>query len=388
MGNETAFLDYDSDLVRKGWVKEGLIQNAAKSFWAAYTGNTPESVVYQKNMTDVSEGNHVIFDYDGYLTGEMALDREQAWGKGEGKRKFSSSLKIRRGRLPVNNGDKFKGKEIGDLSITEHGDSRRKLADLWVRHKDQAHFDAVQGRLDSIDNSHIIRPNGRATIAELLSTDVMSYNFIIELNDAMLEGKATGFAKGGDRMPLKPFTIQNGEDVWNLLLDNTAMTQLRQDTRFQDLVAQGDVRGMNNFLFRGQPMQLGQLMISKAPIFFGTSSDRRAGKSKVEIAGFRKIDQAGKYTGEEGFASTATHKVAARSVILGASALQYGMGMEPDYNLEFSPDHKITSESLLEVWFNVQKTQLLPESADYEVAKVGNMDYGVIAVDTYAYTVA
>lgn len=385
--NETGFLDYDSDLIRKGWVKEGMIQNASKSFWAAYTGNTPESVVYQKNMTNVSEGNHIIFDYDGYLTGEMALDREQAWGKGEGKRKFSSSLKIRRGRIPVNNGDKFKGKEIGDLSITEHGDSRRKLADLWVRHKDQAHFDAVQGRLDSLTNSHVIRPNGRTTIGALLTTDVMSYDFMLELNDTMLEGKADGFAIGGDRMPLKPFTLQNGEEVWNLLLDNKAMLQLRQDTRFQDLVAQGDVRGMNNFLFRGQPMQIGQLMVSKAPIFFGTSSDRRAGKTKVEIAGFRKIDEDGYYTGETGFGASGKI-IAARSVILGASALQYGMGMEPDYNLEFSPDHKITSESLLEVWFNVQKTQLLPESADYEVAKVGNMDYGVIAVDTYVTTVA
>lgn len=383
--NETAFLDYDSDLVRKGWTKEGLIQVASKSFWAAYTGNTGESVVYQKNMTSVSEGNLMTYDYDGYLTGEMALDREQAWGKGEGKRKFSSKLKIRRGRIPVNNGDKFQGKEIGDLSITEHGDSRRKLADLWVRHKDQGHFDAVQGRLDSLDNSHVYRPNNRATVGALTSTDVMSYDFLLELNEKMLEGD--GFAVGGKRMPLKPFTIQNGETVWNLLLDNTAFFQLKKDARFQDLVAQGDVRGMNNFLFRGQPIQIGQLMVSVAPIFFGQSSDRRVGKTKPEISGFRKLDEDGLYTGEEGFGASGK-KIACRSVLLGAGALQYGMGMEPNYNLEFSPDHKITSESLLEVWFNVQKTQLLPESADYDEARIGNMDYGVIAVDTYASTVA
>lgn len=381
--NETGFLDYNSDLIRKGWVKEGLVQNQSKSFWAAYTGNTGESVVYQKNMTGVKEGNNIIFDYDGYLTGEMALDREQAWGKGEGKRKFSSSLKIRRGRIPVNNGDRFKGKEIGDLSITEHSDSRRKLADLWIRHKDQAHFDAVQGRLDSLDNSHIYRPNNRATIADLATTDIMSYDFIIELSEKLIEGD--GFAVGGKRMPLKPFVLQDGRAVWNLLLDNTAYHQLRRDTRFQDLVAQGDLRGANNFLFKGQPMQIGNLIVSTAPVFFGSSTDRRAGKTKPEIAGFRKIDQDGFYTGEAGFGA-ATKKIAARSVILGAGALQYGMGMEPDYNLEWSPDHKITSESLLEVWFNVQKTQLLPESVDYDEARIGNMDYGVIAVDTYAST--
>lgn len=380
-GNETAFLDYDSDLVRKGWVKEGLIQTAAHSFWAAYTGNTGESVVYQKNMTSVAEGNNIIFDYDGYLTGEMALDREQALGKGEGKRKFSSSLKIRRGRIPVNNGDKFRGKEIGDLSITEHGDSRRKLADLWVRHKDQAHFDAIQGRLDSLNNSHIYRPNNRATIANLVSTDVMSYNFILELSEKMIEG--SGFAVGGKRMPLKPFTLQNGERVWNLLLDNTAFFQLKRDTRFQDLVAQGDLRGANNFLFKGQPMQIGNLIVSTAPVFFGSSTDRRAGKTKPEISGLRKLDEDGLYTGEAGFGA-ATKIIASRSVLLGAGALQYGMGMEPNYNFEWSADHKITSESLLEVWFNVQKTQLLPESVDYDEARIGNMDYGVIAVDTYA----
>lgn len=380
-GNETAFLDYDSELVRKGWVKEGLVQDAAKSFWAAYTGNSSDSVVFQKNMTNVKEGNNIIFDYDGYLTGEMALDREQAWGKGEGKRKFSSSLKIRRGRIPVNNGDKFKGKEIGDLSITEHGDSRRKLADLWVRHKDQAHFDSVQGRLDNLGNSHIYRPNDRADVGSLTANDVMSYDYLLQLNEMMLEGD--GFAVGGKRMPLKPFTTQNGETVWNLVLDNTAFFQLKKDSRFQDLVVQGDVRGMNNFIFKGKPVQIGQLMISVAPVFFGKSTDRRAGKTRPEISGFRKLDEAGKYTGETGFGATGK-KIAARSVILGAGAMQYGMGMEPDYNLEFSPDHKITSESLLEVWFNVQKTQLLPESADYEEARIGNMDFGVIAVDTYA----
>ena len=379
--NETAFLDYDSDLVRKGWVKEGLVQDAHKSFWAAYTGASADSVVYQKNMTSVKEGNFVTFDYDGYLTGEMALDREQAWGKGEGKRKFSSNLKIRRGRIPVNNGDRFKGKEIGDLSITEHSDSRRKLSDLWGRHKDQAHFDAVQGRLDNLGNSHIYRPNDRATIGDLTSTDIMSYDFLLDLNEKMLEGD--GFATGSKRMPLKPFRLQNGEVVWNLLLDNTAFFQLKKDARFQDLVAQGDVRGMNNFLFKGRPIQIGQLMISVAPVFFGKSTDRRAGKTRPEISGFRKKDENGFYTGEEGFAAS-TAKIASRSVLLGAGAMQYGMGMEPDYNLEWSQDHKITSESLLEVWFNVQKTQLLPESADYEEARIGNMDYGVIAVDTYA----
>jgi len=63
----------------------------------------------------------------------------------------------------------------------------------------------------------------------------MSYDFILELNEMMVQGN--GFAKGGQRMPLKPFKTADGQDVWNLLLDNTAWFQLKKDGRFQDLVA-------------------------------------------------------------------------------------------------------------------------------------------------------
>ena len=50
----------------------------------------------------------VTFDYDGYLTGEMALDREQAWGKGEGKRKFSFCLP----QQPIEGSMHFRGLNI------------------------------------------------------------------------------------------------------------------------------------------------------------------------------------------------------------------------------------------------------------------------------------
>ena len=34
-----------SDLERKQWMREGLVQAASKSFWSPMTGNTMDSVV-------------------------------------------------------------------------------------------------------------------------------------------------------------------------------------------------------------------------------------------------------------------------------------------------------------------------------------------------------
>ena len=40
-----------SDLERKKWMREGLVQSASKSFWSPLTGTTADSVVYQaKNV--------------------------------------------------------------------------------------------------------------------------------------------------------------------------------------------------------------------------------------------------------------------------------------------------------------------------------------------------
>ena len=42
----------------------------------------------------------------------------------------------------------FDGVDIGDLSITQHSDSRSKLGDQFIRFKDQSLFDAAQGNLN------------------------------------------------------------------------------------------------------------------------------------------------------------------------------------------------------------------------------------------------
>ena len=63
--------------------------------------------------------------------------------KGEQKKKFSDKITVDRYRLVADNGDSFDAVNIGDLSISQHSDSRIKLGDLFTRFKDQALFDTA-----------------------------------------------------------------------------------------------------------------------------------------------------------------------------------------------------------------------------------------------------
>ena len=376
--NATGVVDINSSLVRKDWMKEGMIQAASTSFWSPFTGVTKGAIVYQKKNVRAGRGDSVIFDYSGNLATEGKLGKEKATGTGEAKKKFSSSLGIQRGRYVVDNGDKFDAEEIDALDLTNHSNSRSILSDYWIRAKDQTLFDAAQGRLNSIDNSHIIRPNDRATVGDLTPSDTFSLEFLLDLELKVKEGE--GFVVGGKRRPLDPYTTQSGEKVWVLVINIAQKIQLLKDPATRNILAQADVRGSNNMLIKGQLGKIGSFIIVEAPDFFGTSSSRKLTKSKVEISGLRKVDENDKFTGEDGFG---TGVIANRALILGAGALQLGIGKDADYKFQESDDFGITSESALEVWFNAQKTQLIAEDEDYDEAKVGGFDWGVVAVDTY-----
>jgi len=66
----TAVVALDSDLVRKKWMREGLVQAASKSFWNTYSGSTKDSIVFQANNLNASDGHTVVFDFDGNLSGK------------------------------------------------------------------------------------------------------------------------------------------------------------------------------------------------------------------------------------------------------------------------------------------------------------------------------
>lgn len=371
----TAVVSLTSDLVRKKWMREGLIQAASKSFWSPLTGSSKNSVVYQVNNTNAAEGHTVVFDYSGNISGKAIKGKDTAYGKGETKRKFSDKITVDRYRLVVDNGDDFDAVNIGDLSISQHGDSRSKLGDLWTRFKDQSLFDAAQGLLGQTP-SHTI---------DLGTT--FTFNVLLDIEKTIKT--SNGFSTGGVRRPLDSFTTKDGEPMWLFVVDTAMANILRQDTAgYQTIVRSGDVRGDQNRNIKGIIGRMGKLLIVEADQFFGNTTGTTLGwglnDSEIEIAGLRQYDGADPatalWTGQEGFdyGSAVLHS---RGLIMGAGAMQLAMGKMPDYHFQESQDFGITSESALEVWMETQKTNLTAENTDYSNAKVAGLDFGVIAVD-------
>ena len=364
-----------SDLKRKKWMREGLVQAASKSFWTPMTGSSKDSVVFQTNNSNAADGHTVVFDFDGNISNRAIKGKNTAYGQGEQKRKFSDKLSVERYRLVVDNGDAFDAVDIGDLSQTQHSDSRSKLADLYVRFKDQALFDAAQGNL------------GQAASHSIDLVTTFTYNTLLDIEKTLKT--SNGFSTGSTRRPLDPYMTQDGRPVWVFVVDAAMANVLRQDTSgYQTIVRNADVRGNDNRLIKGVIGQLGNMMIVEAEQFFGSTSGTATGwgldGSDVEMSGLRQYDGADPttavWTGQTGFdyASTSLHS---RGFIMGAGALQLGMGKMPDYKFQESEDFGIKSESALEVWMNVQKTNMTAEHSDYAAAKVAAIDYGVVAVD-------
>lgn len=376
----TGMVKMGSDLERRKWMREGLIQKAANSFWNPLTSTSSDAVVFQANNENSSEGHTVVFDFDGNLSGSAIKGKDTAFGKGEQKRKFSDKVTVERYRLVVDNGDKFDGVNIGDLSINEHTDSRSKLGDLFVRWKDQGLFDAAQGLLNTNDDG----AQAPTHVIDLGSS--FSFNDLVDIETILKT--SNGFTTGGVRRPLEP--VRAGDKpMWIFVIDSAMAAKLRKDTAgYQTIMRSGDVRGNNNRNISGVIGQIGNLLIVEASQYFGATRGTTLGwglnDSEVEIAGLRQYDGSNAatalWTGQKGF-DYASSDLHSRGLILGAGALQVAMGKQPDYRWQPSQDFAIKSESAVEVWAEMRKAKLKTEVADYKQAKVADIDYGVVAVD-------
>jgi hypothetical protein len=371
----TAVLPITSDLKRKAWIREGLIQAASKSFWMPFTGGSMSSVIYQENDISAGAGHTVVFDFEGNIKGKAIKGKNTAFGRGEQKRQFSDKITVDRYRLVVDNGDKFDGVDVGNLNITEHADSRSKLGDLWIRFKDQMIFDAMQGNLGQAP-SHVIDLGTSFTFGNVLDIEK-----VIKTSN--------GFSTGSTRRPLDAYTMKDGRKVWLFIIDAAMENLLRKDTSgFQTIMAQSDVRGEDNRNIKGVLGRIGQLLIVSAEQFFGsttgTATNWGLDASEIEISGLRQYSGAdpttSAWTGQSSFnySSTTLHS---RGVILGNAAVQLAMGKMPDYKIQASQDFAISSESALEFWTAVRKTNMTAENDDYTAAKVAGLDFGCIAVD-------
>ena len=370
-----------SDLERKKWMREGLVQSASKSFWSPLTGTTADSVVYQAKNDTAGDGHTVVFDFSGNLSGRARKGKETAYGTGEQKKKFSSKITVERYRLVVDNGDAFDGANIGDLTINQHSDSRSKLGDLFVRFKDQALFDAAQGLITT--NQDVVQTPTH--IIDLGTT--FNWNTLVDIEKTLKT--STGFSTGGVRRPLKPYTMSNGEPVWLYVIDAAMAAILRKDTSgYQNVLKDADMRGDGNRLLKGVIGKIGSLLIMEAPNFFGYNQATGTGfgfnDSEIEISGLRQYDGADPataiWTGQAGFSYASTN-LHSRGLILGAGALQLAFGKQPDYKFQESQDFSITAESAVEFWMEAQKTKLKAENSDYKAAKIADIDFGVVATD-------
>lgn len=375
----TGVVDINSDLVRKKWMREGLVQASSTSFWSPMTGSSRDAIVYQENNENSGTGHTVVFDFDGNLSGKGVKGKTTARGKGEQKKKFSDKITVERYRLVVDNGDKFDGVNIGDLSINEHSDSRKGLGDLFVRFKDQGIFDAAQGNL-------ITNEDGKQSASHSIDLGTtFNFNTLLDIEKTLKTSQ--GFTTGGVRRPLVPYRTDGNRPMWLYVIDSAMANILRKDTAgFQTLVAQGDVRGNNNRNIDGVIGRLGNLVIVEADQFFGATEGTAASgwglnDSEVELSGLRQFDQTnGAWTGQEGFDYN-TSTLRSRGLLLGAGALQLAFGKMPDYKWKTSDDFDIDSESAMEFWMEARKTHLKAENKDYKQAKVANIDHGVIVTD-------
>jgi hypothetical protein len=377
---QTGVLPYKNRLVRQKWLREGITPIMEQSFWAAYIGNSKDAAVYQAADFSAGDGHNVIFDFDGFLSNEGRRGKEQAYGYGETKKKFSSSITIERGRYVVHNGDEFDLENIDAIDLAQHQDSARKLGELWAKNKNQYIFDVAQGFAEGKEPTHIWRPNKRSTMADLTPSDVLTVDVLTEIELSCRTGQ--GFAVGRDRMPLIPVSGNYG-GRYTMIIDAYQEAQLRKDAEWKDIMKHADVRGQKNRLIQGYIGSIGLLDIVTAPSFYGSSSSNKQYKTSVIASGMRVLNSAGKFQGTKEFTLEGEKQIG-RAIVLGQSAIQLASGKSPDFKLQESEDFGIDSESAIIVYSKGQKTQLRAETEDYDgQAALTGIDFGMFVVDTY-----
>lgn len=378
-----------SDIERKKWVSEGLLQKSATSFWAAYKGQSRDSVIQTVNDISKGQGHNVVFDMDGALAGKPVRGKQQAEGTGEQKKKFSDKITLDRYRWVVDNGDKFDGVNIADLSINEHADSRSKLGDLWIRSADQAFFDLGQQTSE-------FGINLGATFA---------FDNFLDIEQIAKTGRGFDVTPAAfpTRAPMEPFRTADGKPMWLLLIDVATKVKLLSKDGAQGLLAQADVRGNQNRLFSGIIGTIGNFIIIEAPLFFGVTDGSiidgqgyyQYDKNAVYAAGLRQYvvkngDTNKVFSGEADFETNlaeAGSKLYSRSLLLGRGAFQFAMGKMPDYHYA-THDFGLHSESALEVWCGAKSAKLLAENEDYDAVKLAGYNYGCAFVDLEIKTTA
>lgn len=395
MAGTTGVVAYNSDLHRRKWIREGMVEAATQSFWYPMMGRSEKSIIRNVKLNTAKEGHIVTFQYSGALEGKGVKGKDTAYGKGESKKVFSSEVSIQRWRFPVYNGDEWDATQIADLQSTQHSDSRSKLMDLWTKLKDQAIFDCFQF---GATHRYIIE-------TAAAGQPTFSYKDLVKLELALKSGN--GFYEMGTktkakrRFPVLPYKFDGqGRPMWLLVCDSYMLSMMFTDPEFADLFKQGDVRGDNNRMIEGAIGTIRSFIVMDAGVFMGTSDDGIApalqgglvdaegyaqfNSTKIMAPGprtYRGNDKAFVPQSWEGDKTQQGDKVFSRGLIIGQMALQFAWGREPDYKLQKSQDFEIDSESCLIVWCGLKPLKLKQENKDYTTVKASDTSLGFVAVD-------
>ena len=387
---QTNVVPLDSELRRKGWLLEGLLQAKATSLFAGFRGTSSDAVIFVKSDLSKGAGHEVIFQFDGKVTGAAKRGKARLRGNEEQKKLFSDKIRVERLRHGLDNGDEFDAIEVNNLNTSTHGNSRGLLANWYIEQRDQAIIDAGQGFLNSEAQTHIIRPNNRATSGAVTSADVMSYDFILDTEQKIKDGM--GFAadsKTQTRQPLEAYAMADGQKKFIWFIDSSIARQMRQDTEMKSILTGGDVRGADNSLIKGVVASFGIFLFVELPTYMGTVEDRGMYGTEVEVCGMRRYNaNQDKFAGEDGFKGTTNDVMTMKSFIVGKKAFQEAFGKMPDYKFKSSDDYDIDTGSAIELYAKTQKCILAAENEDYNEAVVAGYNYGLIGVETYHSTVA
>lgn len=385
---QTNVVPLDSELKRKAWLLEGLVQAKAVSLFSGFRGTSSDSMIMVKTDLSKGAGHEVVFQFDGKATGAAKRGKDRLRGNEEQKKLFSDKIRVERLRHGLDNGDEFDAIEVNNLATSTHSHSRMLLANWYIEQRDQAIIDAGQGFLNNEGLTHWIRPNNRATSSAITSADVMSYDFILATEQAIKDGMGfTADSKTAERYPLEPVMIANGVKKYIWFIDSTMARQMRQDATMKTIFSQADVRGMDNSLIKGAVGELGIFLFVELPTYMGKAIDRGMYGTEVEVVGMRKYNVAtGKFSGEVGAKSAGI--ITSRSFICGKKAFQEAFGKMPDYKFKSSEDYDIDTGSAIELYAKTQKVILAAENEDYNEAVIAGYNFGVIGVETYHSTIA
>jgi len=384
---QTNVVPLDSELKRKSWLLEGLLQTKANSLFSGLRGSSSDSVIFVKTDLSKGAGHEVVFQFDGKATGAAKRGKARLRGNEEQKKLFSDKIRVERLRHGLDNGDEFDAIEVNNLNASQHGHSRGLLANWYIEQRDQAIIDAGQGFLNSENLTHWISPSA-ANSAGITVADKMSYDFILDAEQVIKDG--IGFradSKTDTRMPLEPVTIEGGQKKFIWFIDSSMSRQMRQDADMKSIFSQGSIRGANNEIIKGAIGTLGIFLFVELPTYMGKVEDRGMYGTNVEVVGLRKYNVAtGKYSGETG--ANAAGVVSMRSFIVGKKAFQEAFGKMPDYKFKSSDDYDIDTGSAIELYAKTQKCILAAENGDYNEAVAAGYNFGVIGVETYHSTIA